>query len=193
MGAKGPKNTRTWGGGGEPQRGKDFNFILDLDFMEAALGCEKQIRLSNGVSYKVKIPPGVKEGAKIRLTGKGEPGLYGGNAGDLFIEPHILSHRYFRRNGEDIEIDLPITFSEALQGATVRVPTLDGSVQLKIPANAQSGQKMRLKGKGIKKEDKTGDLYVILQIRLPASLDEKTKIDLLKILEGKEGDPRTGF
>lgn len=179
----------------QPARGRDLHFSVDLDFLDAAKGCEKTIRLSNGAKFKVKIPSGIADASKIRLASKGEPGLYGGEAGDLYIEPHVKTHPYFRRSGDDIELDVPITLTEALEGARVRVPTLDGSVQLTIPPNAQSGQKLRLGGKGIfnTKTKSTGDQYVILQIQIPKTLDAKTKKELLKIIGHLESDPRAHF
>lgn len=178
-----------------PSKGKDLHFSIDLDFLDALKGCEKKIRLSNGVTFKVKIPAGVSDGSKIRLAGKGEPGLFGGAAGDLFIEPKIKSHPHFRRKGNDIEIDLPITLTEAIEGGKVKVPIIDGSVEMKIPAGSQSGQKMRLKGKGVKdlKTKARGDQYVIFQVKLPDKLDAKTKEEILKGIKGKEKNPRAKF
>lgn len=177
----------------EGARGKDLYFTIELDFIEAAKGCEKNIQLSNGVSFKVKIPAGVTEESKIRLPGKGEPGFYGGEAGDLYIQPKIKPHPYFKRNGDDIEVDVPITITEALEGAKVRLPTLDGFVELKIPHKAQSGQKLRLRGKGLHntKTNTTGDEYAVLNIVLPAHLDKETHDQLIKILHSKETNPRS--
>lgn len=176
----------------EPRRGKDLVFSIPLDFLEAVQGCEKKIRLSNHVTFNVKIPPGVDSTDKIRLAEKGEPGLGGGPAGDLYIQPQVEPHPCFRRNGFDIELDLPLTLSEALTGTRIKVPTIDGEVELKIPAGSQSGQKLRLKGKGIhhKKTKTRGDQYVILQIRLPQNLDARTQKELLSLLEGTEKSPR---
>ena len=177
------------------EKGKDLHFSIQLDLEEAIQGAEKTIRLPNGVAFKVKIPAGVADGSKIRLAGRGEPGLHGGEAGDLYIEPKILSHPFFRRNGDDLEMDLPITLTEALEGAKIRVPILNGAVELKIPVGAQSGQKLRLKGKGVPnmKTKTHGDLYVILQIKLPEDLDQKTREALIHLLKKKEKDPRTLF
>lgn len=175
-----------------PQRGKDFTFSIDLDFEDAVKGCEKKVRLSNGATFNVKIPAGVVDGNKIRLAGKGEPGLHGGEPGDLFIEPHVRAHNYFVRNGDDIEVHVPITITEAIEGGRLRVPTVDGMVDLKIAEGVKSGQKMRLKGKGAPnmKTKERGDQYVILEVVLPQNIDSKTKLDLLKLLKDKEEDPR---
>ncbi|HLB59731.1 MAG TPA: J domain-containing protein [Bdellovibrionota bacterium] len=165
---------------------------MNLDFLDAVKGCEKTIRLSQGLSFKVKIPAGINIGSKIRLTGKGEPGVSGGEMGDLYIEPRILPHPYFRRNGDDIEVDLPITVTETLEGGKVKVPTIDGMVEMKIPAGAQSGQKLRLKGKGVENRQTAtkGDQYVILEVHLPKNLDAKTKEELLNLLKNKEPNLR---
>jgi len=178
-----------------PIKGKDLHFSISLDLLDAIKGCEKKVKLSNGVTFKVKIPAGVSDGSKIRLAGKGEPGHNGGSPGDLFIEPKIKSHPFFRRKEDDIELDLPLNLSEALAGAKVKVPTINGSVEMKIPAGSQSGQKMRLKGKGAKnlKTKKLGDQYVILQVRVPENLDVKTKEEVLQSIKGKEKDPRKHF
>lgn len=177
-----------------PKKGNDLKFSIDLDFIEAALGCEKKIRLSNGSVIKVKIPAGVHEGGKIKLSGKGEPGMMGAPAGDLFIEPKIKSHAYFKRDGKNINLDLPITITEAFEGAKISVPTIHGNVDLKIPKDSQSGQRMRLKGKGIiSKSGDPGDQYVNLQVMIPKSLDRKSRKELLNLVKDKESDIRTHF
>lgn len=175
-----------------PQRGRDLVFSIELDFLEAANGSEKTIRLPNGTSFKVKIPAGVHEGGKIRLSGKGEPGHYGGESGDLLIEPKILPHPFFRRKDFDIEINLPIRIREAIEGAKVRVPTISGTVDLKLAAGSQSGQKLRLKEKGVynAKTKKFGDQYVVLHVMMPQHLAADQKEQLLKLLESMEDDPR---
>ncbi|MBI4412455.1 MAG: J domain-containing protein, partial [Deltaproteobacteria bacterium] len=196
-GAGGAKRRRRgfatdFGTANQTRKGKDLHYSIDLDFLDAVKGCEKNIRLTHGVNFKVKIPPGIAEGQKIRLGGKGEPGVAGGEPGDMYIEPRILPHPWFRRNGDDIEADLPITVTEALEGGRVKVPTIDGMVEMKIPAEAQSGQKLRLKGKGVenRKTGAKGDQYVVLQIHLPESLDAKTRGEILGLLKNKEHDPR---
>lgn len=174
------------------QRGRDLSFSIDLDFLESVLGAEKTVRLPNGVSFKFKVPSGVTNGAKIRLAGKGEPGLHGGEAGDLYIEARVKPHPFFRREGDDIILDLPITISEAIEGAKVEVPTVDGTVTVRIPSGSQSGQKLRLKGKGVlgPKSKTRGDQYIVLQVMIPEGLDSKMKEELLTLVRKKEGDPR---
>ncbi|OVE81313.1 hypothetical protein BVY03_03775 [bacterium K02(2017)] len=166
------------------RNGSNINWSLKIDFLDAVNGCDKQILLSDGNKVKVKIPEGVDTGSKIRLAGKGNPGVAGGKAGDLIIETKVNSHAYFKREKNNIHIDMDISLSEAINGASVQVPTLTGKVQLKIPAGTQSGQQLRLKGKGVKnlKSKKHGDLYIHLLVKYPEKLSEQEKEDLSKIL-----------
>ncbi|MDB4953661.1 MAG: dnaJ [Myxococcales bacterium] len=115
----------------------------------------------------VRIPPGADNGDRLRVPGVGAPGTQGGPPGDLYIEVNVRPHRHFRREGLDLTLSLPVTVDEAYVGATLSVPTADGSVQLKIPPRSQTGQKLRLRGKGIKRGTTTGDQYVELSVRLP--------------------------
>lgn len=120
------------------------------------------------VRFKVKIPPGIEDGQKIRLGGQGAPGRGAGGSGDLLITIQLKPHRYFRREGLDLHLDLPITVLEAMVGAKVEIPTSDGRVKMQIPPGSQSGRKLRLKGKGIKNtQGKTGDLYAHLVVKVP--------------------------
>jgi curved DNA-binding protein len=122
----------------------------------------------------VRIPAGVRNGQRIRLAGQGSPGLGNGPPGDLFLEVHIRPHRHFRLEERDIYLDLPITPWEAALGDSVRVPTLAGPVTMKIPAGAHSGQKLRLKGRGLP-GDHPGDQFVVLQIRVPPPETEQQR------------------
>ncbi len=174
-----------FGGGASPRDGGDLTWQLPIDFLDAALGCEKQILLSDGKKIKVKIPAGVETGSKIRVPGKGHPGVAGGRAGDLYIETEVRPHAYFQRIGDDIHLDLPISVTEALQGAKIEVPTIQGPVTVKIPALSQSGHKLRLKEKGVVglKNKQPGDQYVKLLIQLPKTLAEKDKEQILKVMQ----------
>lgn len=131
-----------------------------------------------------RIPPGVDEGARIRLAGKGATHAPGGPAGDLYLVVHILPHSYLERKGKDLFLDVPITLGEAVNGATITVPTLTGEVKLKIPPGSQSGQKLRLKGKGVPdpKTTREGDLYVKLLIQIPTGdlAQARRAVDLLE-------------
>lgn len=131
--------------------------------------CRGAGRVLRPETIRVNIPPGAEPGKRIRLRGKGEAGIRGGPAGDLYIVPRIRPHPLFTRSGRDLSMELPITIGEALRGATVEVPTPAGKVNVKIPAGAQSGQQLRLKGKGVAQHGQSpaGDLYLRLMIRVP--------------------------
>jgi len=132
-------------------------------------------------TLNVKIPKGVKQGQRIRLTGQGSAGMGGGPAGDLYLEIEFKPHGIYRVDGHDVYIDLPITPWEAALGASVKVPTPDGKVDMKIQPNTPSGRKMRLKGRGIPGTP-PGDLYVVPQITIPPA-DNETAKDLYKKMQ----------
>ncbi len=164
--------------------GADRLYTMEIDFLDAIQGKTTKIAIpENGKTHKinVKIPPGVDTGSKIRLAGKGELSSEGGAPGDLYIQIEVKPHPYFERKGDDIYVDLPITFLEAVEGASVDVPTLSGKVHLKIPPGVQSGQKLRIKGKGIvhRKGSGQGDQYVRILVAVPKVVDEDAK----KLLE----------
>jgi len=131
--------------------------------------CKGAGRVVRPETVRVNIPPGAETGKRIRVPGKGEIGVRGGPAGDLYIVPRIRPHPVLARSGRDLTMDLPITVGEAVRGATVEVPTATGPVKVKIPAGAQSGQRLRVKGKGVPAHGKSpaGDLYLRLMIRVP--------------------------
>lgn len=162
-----------FGGGGQgrapgPARGADLKAELTLDFMTAALGGERVLRLGDGSSKKVRIPAGVEDGGTLRLRGQGAPGPGQAPPGDLLLTIHVQPHELFRRKGLELHLDLPITVVEAIEGAQVTVPTLEGAVELQIPAGAQPGQTLRLRGQGLRRGSKPpADMFVHLQVRLP--------------------------
>jgi molecular chaperone DnaJ len=131
--------------------------------------CAGTGRVLRAETIRVNIPPGAEPGKRIRLRGKGEAGMRGGPAGDLYIVPRIRPHPLLTRSGRDLSMDLPITVGEAVRGASVEVPTPTGTVKVKIPAGAQSGQRLRITGKGVPAHGKNpaGDLYLRLMIRVP--------------------------
>lgn len=133
---------------------------------------------------KIRIPPGVTDGSRIRFKGKGEPGAGGGPPGDLYVVTSVEKHPYFARRNSDITMELPVTFSEAALGSEVAVPTIDGRVKLKIPAGTQSGRTFRLKGKGAHrlKGEGVGDMLVTVRVVVPEKLGKKEK-ELIKGLE----------
>lgn len=178
-------------GGGSPfgashsKKGSDINWTIPVEFMEAVHGCEKQILLHDGKKIKVKIPAGVDSGSKIRVRGKGNPGIAGGASGDLIIETQVKPHQYFKREGDDIHLEVKLNLVEAIKGAKIKVPTISGMVELKVPAGVQGGQKMRLKGKGVKnlKTKEPGHQYVHLQIQVPKNLSEEQVQKIEETLE----------
>lgn len=148
------------------QKGQDIAYSLDVDFLDAAKGVEKNI-VMNGKQLNVKIPAGTTSGQVLRLKGQGGTGINGGTSGDALITVNVRSHPYFKAEGANIFIDLPISMKEAVLGAKVIVPTISGKVNLTIPAYSSSGEKLRLKGKGIKTKKETGDEIVNLVIMSP--------------------------
>ncbi len=158
---------------GRAAAGRDVEQEIAIPFHVAAQGGELQVSV-NGKVINVKIPAGVDDGAKIRLKGQGDPSP-AGRAGDLYIITRIAPHPIFERHGKDIVMRLPITVSEAVLGAKVDVPTLEGTVTLTIPAGTSSGQRLRIRGKGIaKKGESCGDQLVETKIVLPAKLDAES-------------------
>lgn len=172
--------------GPTPQRGNDRIYEVTIDFLDAVKGVKKRISLENGKTLAVTIPENVREGQQIRLKGQGSPGSHGGPAGDALIEVKIRPHKYFSRDGNNIELELPITLKEAVLGAKVRVPTVDGVVTLSIPPGSNTDKVLRLKGKGaaIKKGGPRADQHVRLKVMLPEKVDET----LRKAIEDWAGD-----
>ena len=149
------------------------------------------------VTLSVRIPPGVKEGQKIRLAGQGVPGRRGGAPGDLYLTLRIGAHPLFTREGNDLHLQVPVTVPEAMFGTKVEIPTLNGPVRLDIPPGTQSGRKLRLRGKGVPEHRSTpaGDLYVTVSVRVPeVSRDPEAARKAAELLEGLyAGDPRAGL
>src|SRR3954470_4132953 len=141
-------------------------------------------------TINVRIPAGVRDGAKVRLAGKGTPGQRGGPAGDLFVNVHVAAHELFGRNGDDLTLTVPITFAEAALGTTLRVPTLDGAVSLKIAPGTPSGRTLRVRGRGIKAKHKHGDLLVTVEVAVPAKLEADAREALEKFAATQTADPR---
>lgn len=172
-------------------RGNDVALAVSIDLAEAARGATRRVRLPTGKEVDVKIPPGIEDGKQIRLRGQGMPGQFGGPDGDALVTVGIKPHPLFKVDGHDIRHELPVSLYEAVLGGAVRVPTLDGAVELRIPPNSSGGKTLRLKGKGLLKPGHGhGDLYVTLRIVLP----EKPDPDLEKLMaawrDGKPYDPR---
>jgi molecular chaperone DnaJ len=138
----------------------------------------------------VRIPSGVRDGGKIRLSGKGGPGRNGAPAGDLYVTVHVGTHRLFGRTGDDLTITVPITFTEAALGTTLRVPTIDGSVSLKVAAGTPSGRTLRVRGRGVTTAKRSGDLLVTVQVAVPSSLSDDARSALEAYAATQPDDPR---
>lgn len=166
------------GGHAQPPRGSNVQYRLTVPFADAATRQDQRITLADGKTIDLKLPAGVENGTQMRLKGKGESGP--GGAGDALVTIEIQPHAFFRREGDDIRLDLPISLDEAVNGAKVKVPTVEGAVMLTIAPGSGSGKTLRLKGKGFSRKDGArGDQLVTLQVELPP--DDK---DLAKRLEG---------
>jgi molecular chaperone DnaJ len=140
--------------------------------------------------FKVKVPAGVKDGARIKLSGRGEPGPAGGQPGDLFVRVNVQPHATFGRKGDNLTVRLPISFPEAALGAKVQVPTLNGPVTLKVPAGTPTGKTFRVKGKGAPKRGGHGDMLVTVEVSVPDKLSKNEKQLLEQLREAQEGSPR---
>ncbi|HEX4334972.1 MAG TPA: DnaJ C-terminal domain-containing protein [Polyangiaceae bacterium] len=153
-----------------PSRGTDLSSDVTVDFADAIRGTTVHVQQRDGTEpVKVRIPPGAGDGDRVRVAGHGAPGRNGSEPGDLLITVRVRPHAYFEREGLDLKLDLPITVAEAYRGAKVTIPTPEGPVGLKLPVHAQSGQVVRLKGRGVRRKDQVGDLLVRFMIRLPDS------------------------
>ena len=174
-----------------PPKGADISYRLPVSFEDAASLREQRVTLSNGKTVSIKLPKGVEEGTKIRLAGQGQEGP--GGSGDEIVSISIAPHRFFTREGDNIRLDLPIALDEAVAGAKVKVPTVDGAVMLSVPAGSSSGKVLRLKGKGFHgRNGSRGDQLVTLMIDIPAGDEE-----LQRFVEGwsgkGRGNPRAGL
>jgi DnaJ-class molecular chaperone len=175
--------------GAAPAGGRDMHAELTITLEDAARGSKKRVHLPTGKDVEVKIPAGLTGGQTIRLKGQGWPGPGGG--GDALITVHVAPHSMFTVDGSDLRLDLPVTLYEAVLGGKVRVPTLDGAVELAIPADTNSGRTFRLKGKGLKGKDGAGDLLATVRIVLPEHSDAELKELMQKWRASKPYDPRT--
>jgi molecular chaperone DnaJ len=135
--------------------------------------CHGEGSLESEESLTVRIPPGADHGSRLTVKGRGVPGVNGGQAGDLIIETHVRPHPYFRREGLDLHLSLPLSVDEAYNGGSIEVPTPDGTVRLKVPAGTQTGSVLRLREKGVRKKEQRGDLYVEFAVVLPDAANEK--------------------
>jgi molecular chaperone DnaJ len=174
-----------------PQAGRNAPASETIDFTTAVLGGTRSFRV-DGESIEVRIPAGIASGTKLAVRGKGGAGAAGGPRGDLIITIHVSAHPWFRREGDDILMDVPVTIAEAALGTTVRMPLISGSVQLKVPAGVKSGQHLRVKGKGIQPaKGAAGDFHAVIQIEAPKELDPAAR-ELVEKLASSLPNPRMG-
>jgi curved DNA-binding protein len=189
-----------------PVPGSDYEAGVRLSFDQAFHGTEVELDLSvpeydeNGFArrvphhIKVRIPPGVTDGQKLRVPGKGGKGARGGRAGDLYLDIQVQTHPLFRVTGRDLYLDLPVAPWEAVLGASVKLPTPSGPVTLKVPPGTSAGQQLRLAGRGIARPGApAGDLYAVVQIVVPGVLDDKQRELFKELSEASTFDPRGHF
>jgi DnaJ-class molecular chaperone len=155
-----------------PSRGQDVHAVFQMDLRQAIEGAEVAIEVPEQGKVRVRIPPGADNGSVIRLAGRGAPGPRGGPPGDLVIEFEVKPHPLLRREGQDLYLTLPVTVDEAYNGASVEVPTFEGTVVLKIPPRSQNHARLRLRGKGVERKSSRGDLFVELDVRMPDQADD---------------------
>jgi curved DNA-binding protein len=204
FGGAGARQAR--GRGGFAMPGQDYEAVVELTLQDAARGTEVSLDLNlpeydaEGMprrtpkTVKVRIPKGVTDGQKLRVPGKGGPGMNGGPPGALYIDIKLRPHPLFQPNGHDLYLEVPLTPAEAALGVTLEVPTLEGRVRLKIPPGARSGQKLRLAGKGLSKPDGgAGDLYAVLQIVTPSNLTSRERELYEELARVSPSDPRAHF
>lgn len=176
-----------------PARGQDIEAEVTIEFASAVKGATLELTLGTGAPVPVRIPAGANEGSRLRIPGQGSPGAFGGPPGDLRITVHVNPHPLFKREEDDLHLDLPITLAEAYRGEKVKIPTPDGEVTLKVPARTQSGNMTRLRGKGVARKGKEpGDLYVRFIVHVPTE-DSPEVAQAIDLLADKVPDPRVGM
>ncbi len=193
LGAFGGRRPRAGAGfgGGEAPKGDDLRAEVTVPLREWARGARTRVRLPNGRELEVSIPAGIEDGKTIRLKGQGMPSEFGGAAGDVLIDVHVAPDPQFRVEGKDVRVEVPITLYEAVLGAKVRVPTLDGAVEMTVPPGSDGGRTLRLRGKGVAAKDGAGDLLVELRIALPKGGDPRLKEYAEAMRANAPYDPRS--
>ncbi|MGI9505568.1 MAG: J domain-containing protein, partial [Geminicoccaceae bacterium] len=165
----------------------DLHHHLEIEFLKAACGGRQRLTPAGSPTLEIDIPPGTEDNAVLRLKGQGRAGRPHHAGGDLLVHLNVLGHPWFVRNGKNIHLDVPISLKEAILGTRIRIPTIDGTVSLAIPPDANSGQTLRLKGRGIADRDgRRGDQFVRLMVMLPKAPDGETAADLHRL--AKRGD-----
>ncbi|HXQ88563.1 MAG TPA: DnaJ C-terminal domain-containing protein [Solirubrobacterales bacterium] len=178
---------------GFSMRGGDQEATIEVTLEEAARGGKQKISLADGRDFEVQIPAGVRDGQKIRLAGQGGEGASGGPAGDLYLRVRIKRHPRFRREDDDLVVEIPVAPWEAALGATVPVPTLDGSAKVKVPAGSSSGRRLRLRGEGMPgPRGRKGDLYASVRVVVPKTLEKHERELFEELAAVSRFDPRQG-
>jgi DnaJ-class molecular chaperone len=200
-----PRGGRMGGDGGDPfsrvrnrpSKGSDMLGTLDVTFSEAALGTRRTVHTGGGAEVDVQVPAGVETGGRLRVPGQGAPApAKNGIPGDLYLDVMVKPDRHLRRNGSDVEVDLPVTVAEAVLGAKVAVPTVEGPVTLTVPPGTSSGARLRLRGRGIKKPDGSrGDQFARIEIVVPRIGPDDNEIRKLfeEIARHTDGKPVRTF
>jgi len=186
-----------------PQKGQDIEQPLPITLPESLKGTQRRLQLTitdpaTGSqelrAVAVKIPAGVREGARVRVAAQGASGENGGPNGDLFLLISISPHPLWKREGDDLHIEVPVSFAEAALGATIDVPTLNGRVQMKVPPGTQSGQKIRLTGRGAPRtKGGAGDQYVSIKVSVPKNLSERERELVEELSKLRSENPRAGL
>ena len=192
------QNQRTsWRSRRTPEKGQDIESKITITLREAYFGTERSLRLQSEDgkvrTINVKIPKGIKDGGKVRLTGEGAKSTSGGIPGDLYLLVEITPHHFFTRKEDDLHCEVPVTIKEAIFGATIDVPTFSGPVNVKLPAGTQAGKILRLKGKGMPriKSDEFGDLYAKIKVVIPENLTQEQRKYLEEFSKIYNENPRT--
>jgi DnaJ-class molecular chaperone len=178
-------------GPGFSLRGQDVRYTLEVDFMEAVSGARKRVTMPEGGTLDLTVPEGVADGQILRLKAKGTPGLRGGENGDALVEIHVRPHAKFKRLGNDILLEVPITVDEAVLGGKIEVATISGRVALQIPKGTSSGRIFRLKGKGVRSttDGSVGDQLVTIRIVMPDNVDESLSYFMAEWRQRNRYDP----
>ena len=192
FGGGGRRGGGGFGGFGGPQRGADLTMNTTVDFIDSIHGATIKVRLGAGDPTSVKIPAGIVDGQKVKLRGKGQASPNGGETGDLIITVTVKPHPVFSRDGNNLRVTVPVTFTEAVLGATIQVPTLGGEpVKLKVAPGTPNGRVLRVKGKGVKSAKAEGDLLATVEIAVPSHISDKAKKALEEFAEQMpDEDPR---
>jgi curved DNA-binding protein len=174
--------------------GEDYEVPVRLSLEEAFRGTERTVQLDGGGSFTARIPPGATDGQRLRLRGKGGPGVNGGPPGDLYLQIHLEPHPLFDVSGHDLDLQVPLAAWEAALGAQVEIPTMTGRVTMKVPPGSKAGQKLRLAGKGLPKPGGgAGDLYAVLSVEVPTPLTEAEKRLFEELRRASKFNPRGRF